>query len=137
MRGHPVDELTVRADLECLPEVQDFVIEKLADCPMKILNRISVIIDEIFANIASYAYGQAGGGVVVRVTLADDIVIAFEDSGIPYNPLAAADPDVTLSAEDREIGGLGIFMVKKLMDAVEYRREDNKNILTVRKTIEG
>ncbi len=95
----------------------------------------SVAVDEIFSNIARYAYNPETGGATVRVAVGEDVTIEFEDSGVAYDPLAADDPDVTLSAEEREIGGLGLFMVKKMMDAVKYRRDGNKNILTIKKKL--
>jgi anti-sigma regulatory factor (Ser/Thr protein kinase) len=129
-----MEELIVRAKPENLDGVQAFVSERLADYPPKLLNKIGVVVDEIFANIVSYAYDHPDGDVTIRITIkADDIVIEFEDSGVPYDPLDAKDPDITLSAEEREIGGLGFFMVKNIMDTVEYRRDGVKNILTVKK----
>jgi anti-sigma regulatory factor (Ser/Thr protein kinase) len=131
-----MDKLIVKAKPEYLDEVQAFVRERLSDCPQKLRNKISIVVDEIFANIASYAYDRPGGDVMVRVTMDGDIVIEFEDSGVPYDPLDAKDPDITLSAEERQIGGLGLFMVKNIMDTVEYRREGVNNILTVKKKLE-
>jgi anti-sigma regulatory factor (Ser/Thr protein kinase) len=131
-----MNRLIIKAKPENLDEVQAFVGERLSDCSPKLRNKIGIVVDEIFANIASYAYDIPGGDVTVRVTLGGDIVIEFEDSGVPYDPLGAKDPDVSLSLEDREIGGLGLFMVKNIMDAVEYRREGVKNILTVKKKLE-
>jgi anti-sigma regulatory factor (Ser/Thr protein kinase) len=88
-------------------------------------------VEEIFVNIAHYAYTPETGSVTIRMSVQENIVIEFEDSGKPYNPLEKEDPDIKASAEEREVGGLGIFMVKKIMDKVEYRREGNKNILTI------
>jgi anti-sigma regulatory factor (Ser/Thr protein kinase) len=115
--------------------VLDFVNERLGDCHPKVKNQIGIAIDEIFSNIVRYAYDPAAGTVVIRMAVSDEIVIEFEDTGKPYNPLEKKDPDVTLGADERETGGLGIFMVKKIMDTVEYRYADNKNILTIRKAI--
>ena len=89
----------------------------------------------ILANIARYAYGESGGGVTVRVAVDGDIRIEFEDSGAAYDPLSSEEPDVSLPANERKIGGLGVFMVKKLMDSVEYRRVGTKNTLTIRKKL--
>ena len=103
------------------------------------LNNIQIAVEEVFVNIASYAYDSDKGGdgeVTVSVSVApENLVIEFEDSGTPYNPLAEADPNTSLSADEREIGGLGIFMVKKLMDDVRYRHEGGKNILTLEKKL--
>ena len=94
--------------------------------------------EEIFINIASYAYVPDKGNVTVRVEVQDEplmITIQFVDHGIPYDPLAKEDPDVTMSAEERQIGGLGIYMAKQSMDDISYRYEDGKNILTMKKNI--
>ena len=114
-----------------------------AGCPVKQITQISIAVEEIFVNIAHYAYKQETGSVVIRADVSgnatDDgavdsfAVIEFEDGGIPYNPLEKTDPDIGAAADEREIGGLGIFMVKKIMDSVEYRREAGKNILTIRR----
>ncbi|MCL2633673.1 MAG: ATP-binding protein [Oscillospiraceae bacterium] len=128
-------ELFVEAKTENLDKVLDFVNEHIEHCPMKIQSQIGIVIDEIFANIAAYAYNPNAGSVTVRIKAEDDITIEFEDSGVPYNPLLNEDPDITLSAEEREIGGLGIFMVKNIMDSVEYRRDGSKNILTIKKQL--
>ena len=117
--------------------VLDFINEHIKDCPMKIQNQIGIAVDEIFSNIARYAYHPEIGAATVRVAVSDDIAIEFEDSGVAYDPLSKNDPDISLSAEQREIGGLGIFMVKNIMDSVEYRREDGKNILTITKNKAG
>ena len=129
-------ELAIEAKIENLDAVLDFVGAELeaADCPMKAQTQIAIVVEEIFVNIAHYAYGSETGGAVIRVAAGDEVAIEFEDKGKPYNPLEKDDPDITLAAEEREIGGLGVFMVKKMMDTVEYRREDDKNILTIKKT---
>lgn len=131
-------ELVVEALTENLPAVIDFVNEQLeaADCPMKIQMQIEIAVEEIFVNIAHYAYTTETGKATVRVeTLADppSVDITFIDNGIPYDPLAKADPDITLSAQERQVGGLGIFMVKKSMDDVQYQYLDGHNILTLKK----
>ena len=132
-----MNEIVVEARLENMETVIDFVREQTGDYPPKVQNQIGIAVDEIFSNIARYAYQPDVGGVTVRVCVADDITIEFEDNGAAYNPLSVETPDITLSAEERELGGLGIFMVKNIMDAVEYRREGNKNILTIRKRSAG
>ena len=103
---------------------------------MKIQMQIDIAVEEIFVNIANYAYAPEIGTATVRVEVMGDppsVDITFIDKGIPYDPLAKADPDVTLSAEERQIGGLGIFMVKKSMDDVKYAYLDGHNILTIKK----
>jgi len=128
-----MNKLVIEAKLEKMGEVLDFVDDRLSDCPVKIRNQIGIAADEIFSNIARYAYAPKTGYAEIRVNAGDEITVEFADSGIAYNPLETADPNVSVEAEERKIGGLGIFLVKKLMDSVEYRRENGMNILTVRK----
>ncbi len=130
-------ELYIDAIVENLDAVLSFVEESLeeSDCPMKLMTQINIAIEEVFVNIAHYAYSQDVGGVNIRVIVDDDIRIEFEDHGIAYNPLEREDPNIALDAEARAIGGLGIFMVKKMMDEVTYARDGHKNILMIRKTI--
>lgn len=133
-------ELTLQASLEKLDEVLAFVEENLEknECPMKVLMQVQIAVEEIFVNIAHYAYDSEQGMVTIRVEVGGDplqVMITFIDQGVPYDPLQKEDPDVTLSAEDRQIGGLGIFMVKKSMDDIKYEYADGKNILTISKKI--
>jgi len=126
--------LTVPAQVDRLSEVFAFVDEASADAgmEMKSQNNVRLAVEEIFVNIASYAYPSGEGDVTVSVSVeAERFTVAFADGGTPYDPLAKPDPDTTLPAAEREIGGLGIFMVKKIMDNVEYRYENLKNILTI------
>ena len=131
-------ELELEAKVENLPTVLALVDEQLesVDCPMKIQMQIDVAVEEIFVNIAHYAYNPEVGNAMVRVEILPDVPsidITFIDKGVPYDPLTKADPDVTLSAEERQIGGLGIFMVKKTMDDVKYEYVNGHNILTLKK----
>lgn len=128
-------ELAVEAKIENLDRVQDFVRDQLRACPPKVRAQIAIAVDEVFSNIAHYAYVQDAGTVLVRVKAGDAVTIEFEDSGRPYDPLSSADPDLSLDVDAREVGGLGIFMVKNLMDSVAYRREGSKNVLTIRKSV--
>lgn len=133
-------ELRIQATLESIPVVTSFIDEQLEAlaCPMKAQMQIDVAIDELFGNIAHYAYGDATGEAAVRFEFDDTTRMAritFADSGVPFNPLENTDPDVSLSAEERGIGGLGIFMVKKTMDQLEYRYENGFNLLTIHKRI--
>ena len=133
-------ELNIAATVENIEVVTDFVNEQLEalDCPMKAQMQIDVAIDELFSNIAHYAYNPEVGDATVRVEVVEDplsVIITFIDKGVPYDPLAKADPNVTLSAEEREIGGLGIFMVKKTMDEVTYEYKDGRNILAIKKSL--
>ncbi len=132
--------LTIEAAVENLTAVNAFVEELLEQmaCPMKIQLQIEMAVEEIFVNIASYAYAPKTGAVTIRGAVAEDplgLELTFEDSGIPYDPLAKADPDVTISLEERDVGGLGIFLVKKIVDDIHYEYEEGKNILTIRKNM--
>ncbi|MBO6194093.1 MAG: ATP-binding protein [Clostridiales bacterium] len=134
------NELTIEALAENLAIVTEFVDVRLeqVNCPMKAQMQIDVALEEIFINIANYAYQPGKGPATVRVDVADDpltVTITFVDHGIPYDPLAKDDPDVTLPADQREIGGLGIFMTKKLMDDVVYEYKDGSNILRLVKKL--
>lgn len=131
-------KITLAATVDNIGAVTDFVNEQLEafDCPMKAQMQTDIAVDEIFGNIAHYAYSPETGDATVCVELADNprgVIITFIDSGVEYNPLSQADPDVTLSAEERQVGGLGIFMVKKTMDEVAYEYKDGMNIFTIRK----
>ena len=133
-------ELTVDALVSNLDQVLAFVDSQLEtmDCSMKAQMQIDVAVEEIYVNIANYAYAPETGKAYISVQPDPDnasVTIEFRDNGIPFDPLAKADPDVTLSAEERNIGGLGIYMVKKSMDALEYSRKDGQNILTITKKL--
>ena len=133
-------ELELQASLDNLDTVLQFVDEVLeeAGCSMKAMMQIDLAVEEIFVNIASYAYSPGKGDAVIRLEIAGNprcAEICFMDSGVPYNPLKKKDPDVTLSAAEREIGGLGIFMAKKSVDDVRYEYRDGRNILTLKKYI--
>ena len=136
------NELELEAKLENLPEALGFIERHLesVDCPMKTQMQISVAAEEIFVNIASYAYAPAVGRATVRVEVTDapvSVTITFMDNGKPFDPTGMADPDVTLPAEERDVGGLGIFMTKKIMDDVRYEYRDGKNILTLKKDLQA
>ncbi len=135
-----MDVLKIEAALDNLDEVLAFVDQRLEenDCPMKVQTQIDIAVEEIFVNIASYAYSPEKGNAEIGVEVSDDpleVTIRFADSGIPYDPLAKEDPDITLPAEKRPIGGLGIYMVKKSMDNVEYEHKDGQNIFIIRKKL--
>ena len=131
-------KMTVDATVDNLNKVLAFIDEQLEanNCPMRVMLEIDVAAEEIFVNVASYAYTSGVGSVAIEVNFEEQpkaVAIRFIDSGIPYNPLEKEDPDVTLPAEKRGIGGLGVFMVKKSMDEVTYEYKDGKNHLTIRK----
>ena len=133
-------ELTVSATLEKLEEVQAFIAGELEEygCPMKAAMQISIAVEEIYVNIAHYAYHPEVGEATVRCCVGGDplqVTIQFLDSGKPFDPLSKPDTDVSLSAEERKIGGLGILMVKKSMDDVTYEYRGGFNILTLKKNL--
>ena len=128
------------AKTEALDDVLGFVEESLEsfECSMKNSMAICVAIEEVFVNVAHYAYGEGDGNVSFDIQFNEDnreVTFVMKDGGIPFDPLQKADPDITLSAEERDIGGLGIFITKKTMDRVEYAYENGENILTMVKKI--
>ena len=132
------NEIEVEATDANIPTVLAFLDGRLeeAGCPMKLQMQIDLAVEEIFVNIAHYAYEPATGKAKIACDIFEDpryVQIRFTDSGIPYDPLQHEDPDVTLSAEERQIGGLGIYLVKQAMDDVQYEYKDGKNILTLKK----
>lgn len=128
------------AKTESLPDVLGFVEEVLEsyECPMKVQMALCVAIEEVFVNIAHYAYGAGDGDMMLGIGFDKDshtITFRMTDKGVPFDPLKKPDPDITLSAEEREIGGLGIFITKKTMDSLTYSYENGENILTMCKKI--
>ena len=133
-------ELRVEADAEKLHEVVAFVEEQLVEmgCPMKTQMQVHIAVEEIFVNIASYAYNPGKGEALIRMDTARGdggivLELMFMDSGKPFDPLAKEDPDMTLAADETKIGGLGIFMTKQCMDEVRYEYRDGMNILYLKK----
>ena len=140
-----MEELIVEAKIENLHKVQDFIANELKDapCTVKMQNQIALAAEEIFVNIALYAYGggmqengsrigdslREAGTAVIRVRVGDKILLEFEDRGRPFNPLEADDPVIAEDVDDQDSGGFGVFIVKKVTDEIKYRYEDNKNIL--------
>lgn len=131
-------KIIVPASLNHFNEVMSFVSSNLEEyeCSMKIQMKIELACDEIFANIVSYAYKDHIGDVEIDMDYKDHCIsLTFIDSGIPYNPLEVKDPDVSLSLDKREIGGLGVFLVKKSMDECFYEYMNGKNHFTIKKYI--
>lgn len=132
-------EKVFKAENQELSLVQEFVKNTLLEygCNAKVIMQISLAMEELFVNIANYAYSNGEG--ICRVTIDYDgekkVMITVEDSGIPFNPLEKDEPNITLSAEEREVGGLGIFITKKIMDQIEYQYENQKNKLKMTKII--
>ena len=138
--GIPMKQITMEASVQSIPKIISFIDDAMDEwgATVKTKYRIDVAADEILVNIAHYAYAPKMGEVTVRLELNEAtrmMTIVFIDAGMPFDLLQKPDPDVTLPKEERKIGGLGIFIVKKIMDAVDYRREGGHNILTVNKRI--
>ncbi|MBO4845999.1 MAG: ATP-binding protein [Lachnospiraceae bacterium] len=132
--------LDIEANVDKLNDVLEFLEEQLDEnnCSPKAQVQLDVAVEEIFVNIAHYAYSnKEDGRAIIDIEFPKDdyVSITFYDNGVPYDPLAKEDPDITLSADDRPIGGLGIYMVKKSMDEVAYRHENGQNIFTIGKKI--
>lgn len=134
--------LTIMAVNSNLDQVMDFIngILEEAEFPLKQIMKVDVAVEEIFSNIANYAYEPDPGNVEVKCSIEENgktrAIIEFNDNGKPYNPLEKEDPNINLTAEEREIGGLGIYMSKKLMDRMEYQYEGGKNILMITKQLD-
>ena len=135
-----VNEMEIKALTENLQTVLDFVDDFLEEmgASMKVQMQLDVAVEELFVNIAHYAYTPDIGMAIIQIETDSDkdkVSITFKDTGKPYNPLEKPDPDVTLSAEERSIGGLGIYMVKKSMDDMRYEYKDGQNVLTIIKNL--
>lgn len=132
--------LTIPAERDRLDQVQAFIDQNLAgvEYSPEAQIQLQIAVEELFVNIASYAYAPGHGDAVIGCRVEEDppsITVQLRDWGKPFDPLAKKDADITLSAEDRDIGGLGIYMVKNSMDAVDYKREGGQNVLTIRKNL--
>ena len=132
-------ELKIKASDESMQAVNDFIHSVLPQkCDMMVLNQIDLAVEEIFVNIAHYS-GSEEAEIAASFEYGGDdrgvLEVVFKDSGVPFNPLEKPDPDITLSAEERNIGGLGIFLTKKFMDSVEYEYSGGKNKLKFRKQL--
>ena len=135
-----MDELTVPARDASLEAVQAFLEERLEgwDCLRKTRMQISLVAEEVFVNIAHYAYPGTEGSAVIGVQISGQppvLTLRFADRGIPFDPFARPEADITLSAHERPIGGLGIFLTRKIMDEAEYAYEEGQNVLTLRKKL--
>ena len=134
-----MEKITLDATVENLPVVTEFITSSLEEknCSMKMIMQMELVIEEIYVNVASYAYRPNIGSVTICKEIdSQAITITFIDSGVDYNPLEREDPDITLSAEERGIGGLGIFLIKKNVDEIFYERKDEQNILTIKKNLQ-
>lgn len=132
--------ITVDATMEQLDTVIGWVEAYLTDCacPMKLSMKILVCVEELYVNVVNYAYGSQTGSCTMELAQIQDaeaceVMLQIRDSGTPFNPFEREDPDITLSADEREIGGLGIYMVKNIMDTVSYEYKQQENIVTMKK----
>ncbi len=130
-------KITVPAKIESIEVVTDWIDEQLEekDCSFKMITQVNIVLDEILSNIAKYAYEDQDGDITVECDIDSSLHLTFKDHGIAYNPLEKEDPDITASAEDRDIGGLGIYLTKKMTDAISYEYADGQNVLTIQKQI--
>jgi anti-sigma regulatory factor (Ser/Thr protein kinase) len=139
--GEDQQALAVEARADNLAAVQAFIAARLeqAGIAPAVCQQLHIVVEEIYTNIVKYAYPDRPGAVAVVWRLAAPegrLILEFRDKGVPYDPWARPDPDISLSAEKRGIGGLGLFMVKKLMDAVDYRYEGGENVVILEKRLE-
>ncbi len=133
-----MEKITVDAKVENLATVTEFIISSMEEksCSVKIIMQIELVMEELFVNVASYAYEGGTGSCTICKEFEDDpaaLIVTFIDSGVPYNPLEHKDPDTGLTLEERSPGGLGIFLVKKNVDELFYEHKDGQNILTFKK----
>ena len=129
-------DLLVEANDKNLETVQTFIREQLEEIcsDVKTLLQIDLVVEEVFVNIAHYAYAPKTGDAKISCEVTKEparLTLIFTDSGKPFNPLQRPDPDVTLGLEERNIGGLGIFLTKKYMTTTAYEYKDGKNIFTL------
>ena len=134
-------ELRLVASDENLPVVLEQVEELLVQdgCDAMAQMQLLMAAEELFVNIAHYAYEGQSGEAVIKLCFLENphrFCMVFRDKGVPYNPLEHEDPDITLSAEDRQIGGLGIYLIKQTMDSIEYTYEEGENVLKIEKFLE-
>ena len=140
------EEITLPAVQESIPQAAEFVRGRLVSfgCPLRLQLQFAIVVDEICSNICKFAYPAGNGTMTVRLTLghapgreqaSSSVFLTFIDQGIPYNPLSAPAPDITLSAKERKLGGLGVHITKHLMDDAVYEYKDGRNILLLRKDL--
>ena len=130
--------LRIPAALEDMDEVLDFVgsVLNAHGCAPQTLAQLRMAMEELYVNVAHYAYPSGDGWAEIRGSVEDGVAtFRLIDGGTPFDPLAKPDPNVLLSGEERQIGGLGIYMVKNMVDEVEYEYRDGCNQLTLRKKL--
>ncbi|MBQ3999148.1 MAG: ATP-binding protein [Paludibacteraceae bacterium] len=125
--------LVMRNDIQQIPTLAEWI--EMIGLPQELNMPINLALEEAVSNVMLYAYPGKSGQVLVECDKSDKLVFTITDSGVPFDPTQQEDPDVTQSAEDRPIGGLGIFLVRQIMDDIRYERKDNKNILTLTKKL--
>ncbi|BDZ69590.1 ATP-binding protein [Methanobacterium petrolearium] len=135
-----MNTITITAKIENLPNVLNFINNQLNGLNIsgKTLFQLELAIEEIYVNIARYAYVGEEGAVTITSCIEEDplqIIVEFTDSGVPFNPLENEDPDFSQKTEEKEIGGLGIHLIKKNVDSLGYKFHDNKNVLTIKKIL--
>ncbi len=133
--------LELPAKRDAFSVLKDWIVELATELALadKVRKQLLIVADEVFTNIALYGYPKTDGDAKVVVSLdgaTHELTLTFMDTGVPFNPLETQEPDVTAPAAERQIGGLGMFMVKRLMDSVAYEHRDNQNILTLKKRIQ-
>ena len=133
-------KITLPATFENIETATEFInaILEGADCSMKAQMQLDIALDELISNVVRYAYTPETGNITVSIEILEEprrAVLTLTDEGIPYDPMQKEDPDITLPAEERSIGGLGIYIVKKSMDEMTYKYNDGKNIVTIIKNI--
>lgn len=131
-------QIIVKAAVDSLDAVNDFLSAEMekADLSMKLQTSLALVVEEVFVNIAHYAYAPGEGDATIQFTIENnELRLTFIDEGKAYDPLSHEDPDITAKAEDREIGGLGIMLVKRIMDGAEYRREGDRNLFILSKKL--
>lgn len=127
-------QITIPARIQYLGDLLDFLSAQMDAAGIGAAQKhaIAIVAEEVFVNISSYAYVPVEGDAIVRMDIgADSIALEFSDGGRQYDPLSHEDPDTTITIEERDIGGLGILIVKKMMDQVEYRYEGGRNVLSL------
>ena len=133
--------LTLPNDIETIPQLNEFIdtVAEEIGLDMSLTMSLNLAIEEAVVNVMEYAYPEGEQGNVDIEVIANDKWLTFiiSDNGIPFDPTTQEDADTTLSAEERPIGGLGIFLVRQLMDSINYQRKDGKNILTLIKKMES
>lgn len=128
------DSIVFPARVESIPEISDYVSQRAEQAALhpKQIVHLQVAIDEVVANICLYAYQQPPGELTVRVASGQGrFAVDFVDEGVPFDPLTAEEPEISADIADRDVGGLGIFLVRRLIDEVHYRRDGSRNILTL------